>query len=88
LNDKIRKLNADKKAISEMATKHGLIDAPRISQFSYLTVPGRGGRESPGAANYGSIISTQDPKDRVKEYHKQVAARRKVISEKNAKKEI
>lgn len=91
INNRLRRLQEQKREIAEMAAKYDLEDNSKIETYSLLTLvnPRMGHHHGPkfgqGAAN-GPVLENQDRKARLAEYHRITNERRKHINAKVQKK--
>ena len=77
INEKLKKLQAQRDIISQLAAKHGLHDQPKLESFTLINVRGTANSRlepnSPGSATGAGAYATMSPhvavKDKVKSYH-------------------
>ena len=87
INQKIKQLRQQRLLIAQIATEHNLEDTWQVEQLSLLTVSTRDTTAYESSPEKEEIERTPGfQNDRIKDYHKQTAERRKIIAEKAARK--
>eukprot|EP00347_Sterkiella_histriomuscorum_P023813 403333301 len=85
INEKLKYLQAQRLVIHQLAAKYNLENNPKIEQLSLIKTVIGGPNGHHGHHDQASYLG-QDPKERIKEYHNQVNAKRRQIHQKKLEK--